>query len=208
MRKIHFLMLSTVMLSTVAVAQIPTTDAAAIAQMLNQIKQTAVVIEQTTSAAKSLQDTLSGNLNIDQAKAINDILSKVRQANAVGAGASGMQQQFDENFAGDATFEKSHVARTASTRQAAISNAATLDALPADAGRLNRLVDQSNSAAGALQAQQAGNQINAELVGQMMALRQQLALQAQAQNAEAGMRAREEKAQADITREFFGGKMK
>lgn len=206
MRKILFLV-STLMLSTVVVAQIPTTDVAAIAQMVNQIKQTAVVIEQTTSAAKSLQDTLSGNLNIDQAQVINDILSKVRQANAVGAGAGGMQQQFDDSFSADATFEKSHQAATASTRQAAMSNAATLDALPADAQRLNRLVDQSQSATGALQAQQAGNQINAELAGQMMALRQQLALQAQATNAESGLRARSEKAQADITREFFGGKM-
>lgn len=220
MRKILFLM-SMIMLSTMAQAQIPTTDIASMvqrvlmiaseyaqeAELVEQVAETINVVKQTTNTAKSLQDQLGSSLNIDQAMAINAVLSKIRQANALNNGANGMQQQFDDDFSQAATFEKSHVATTASTRQAAISNAATLDTLPSDAERLNRLVDQSNSATGALQAQQAGNQINAELAGQLMALRQQLALQAQATNAEAGLRARSEKAQAEITREFFGGKM-
>lgn len=221
MRK-FLVLVSMLMMTTGAQAQIPTTDIAALiqrvlglvseysqeAEMIEQVEQTYNVVKETANTAKSLQDQLGSALNIDQAQSIDAVLNKIRQANALNNDASGMQKQFDDDFSNDATFEKSHVVVTASTRQAAISNAATLDSLPNDAERLNKLVDQSNASTGALQAQQAGNQINAELAGQMMALRQQLALQAQAQNAEAGMRAKSDMAQAEITREFFGGKMK
>lgn len=219
MRKI-LVLVSMMMLSTMAHAQIPTTDIAALiqrvlvivseyaqeAELVEQVEQTYNVVEQTANTAKSLQDQLGLVLNIDQAQSINSVLDKVRQANALNDGDA--RQQFVDGYSSDATFEKSHEVTSATNRQATASNAAALDALPSDAERLNRLVDQSQAATGALQAQQAGNQINAELAGQLMALRQQLALQGQAANADGEMRTRTEAAQAEITREFFGGKMK
>lgn len=218
MRNILFLM-SMLMMSTMAQAQIPTTDIAALiqrvlvivsevaqeAELVEQVEQTYNVVEQTTNTANSLQNQLGSVLNIDQAQALNAVLDQVRQANAISNGNA--RQQFVDGYSQDATFEKSHEVTSATNRQAAVSNAAVIDALPADAERLNRLVDQSQQATGALQAQQAGNQINAELAGQIMALRQQLALQGQAANADAEMRTRKEAAQAEVTRHFFGGKM-
>lgn len=187
--------LSLVMLSTWAQAQIPTTDIASLiqrivmiateysqeAELIEQVVQTYNVVEQATNTAKSLQLQLDSALNVDQVHSITDVLVKVKQANALSNNVNGIAQQFDAGFASTATFQTSHDALTASTRQAVINNASTLDNLPNDAQRLNRLVDQSNAAGGALQAQ--------------------------AQNAESGLRARSEKAQAEITREFFGGKM-
>ena len=76
------------------------------------------------------------------------------------------------------------------------------------AERLNHLVDQSQATTGVLQAQLAGNQINAELAGRITSLRPQLALQGQAHTTALEMRVRTRTAQADITRQFFGGKMK
>lgn len=220
MMKRFVLGMSLVVLSTMAQAQIPTTDIAALIQrivsiaselaqeadLVEQVEQTYNVIEQTTNTAKSLQDPLGSILTINHEQSINSVLDKVRQANALGNGDA--QQQFVDGYSPTATFEKSYEVTSATNRQASASNAATLDALPSDAQRLNRLVDQSQSATGALQAQQAGNQINAELAGQLIALRQQMALQGQAQAADQEMRARNDAAQAEITREFFGGKMK
>lgn len=211
--------LSLVLLSSVAQAQIPTTDIAALiqrvlvivsevaqeAELVEQVEQTYNVVKETANTAKSLQDQLGSVLNIDQAQSINALLDKVRQANALNNGDA--RQVFIDGYAQNATFEKSHEVTSATTRQATASNAAVIDALPVDAERLNRLVEQSQQATGALQAQQAGNQINAELAGQIMALRQQLALQGQASNADAEMRTRKEAAQAEVTRQFFGGKM-
>lgn len=200
-------------------AQIPTTDIASLvqrivmiaseyaqeAELVEQVEQTYNVVQQATNTANSLQNQLGSVLNINQALSINALLDKVRQANALNNGDA--RQVFIDGYAQDATFEKSHEVTSATNRQATASNAAVIDALPADAERLNRLVDQSQQATGALQAQQAGNQINAELAGQIMALRQQMALQGQAANADAEMRARTQAAQAEITRQFYGGKM-
>lgn len=219
MKKI-FLCMSMLFSVSSANAQIPTTDIAALVQritmiiseaeqlveLVNQVEETEKVVEQTTNAAKSLQEQLETSLNINQQQAVNAVLEKVRQANAIANGDAA--KELLDSYSLAATFEKSYQATSASNRQAAASNASVLDSLPDAGERLNKLVNQSQAATGALQAQQAGNQISAELAGQLMALRQQLALQGQAQSADQEMRTRQDAAQAEITRQFFGGTMK
>lgn len=224
MKKVLVLM-SMLLMSTMSHAQIPTTDIASLIQrvvmiaseaeqlseLVTQVEETQNVVEQTTNTANSLQDKLGTSLTIDQQHAVVELLEQVRQENAVAAGSAGTVEKIKDSYTLEgpsSTFEKSYKATTATNRQAAASNAGVLDTLPTDAARLNNLVEQSNKASGALAATQAGNQINAELAGQLMSLRQQLALQGQAQAADQEMRAKEAAAQAVINRHFLGGKLK
>lgn len=167
-----------------ATAQIPTIDAASIAKLVMQIEETKRVLEQATATTNSLQNPLAAAANIDQLRQLDTLLNQAKQLNALAGGASNLAGQLNQTYQQGVPSSQAQTLTSATLRQAAIGSAAHLDSLPSEAARINQLVSQSNSAAGVLQAQQAGNQINAELVAQIQSLRQQLILQSQAANAQ------------------------
>jgi len=189
-----------------AKAQIPTVDAASIAKLVMQIEETQRVLQQATATTRSVETMLSSSHTLDQLNALQAILNQVKQANALGMNVNQIVKQIDDFNA--ASFRDSRAVEAATARQATLTGAAMLDRMPGDAERINRLVGQSQAAGGVLQAQQAGNQINAELAGQLMSLRQQLIMQAQAQQADQLARQKEAAARSDMMLTILGGKSK
>lgn len=75
-----------------------------------------------------------------------------------------------------------------------------------DSATLSRLIQESQSAVGALQAQQAGNQLTALSAKQQMQTQELLAAQARAQAMEQARSASEEEAARESFRHFLSGK--
>ena len=118
-----------------------------------------------------------------------------------------MIEKVKETYGADdkpADFNKYMGATNDTIRGALSSSASTAAGMVGEASRLNSLVSQSNSASGALQAQQAGNQITAELASQVQKQRQEQAIQAQANNAAALAQQRQAESKAAVTRYFLG----
>lgn len=187
-------------------AQIPTVDAASIAKLVMQIEETQRVLQQATATTRSVETMLNSSHAADQLNALQTILNQVKQANALGMNVNQIVKQIDDF--NTASFRDSRAVEAATARQATLTGAAMLDRMPGDAERINRLVGQSQAAGGVLQAQQAGNQISAELAGQLMSLRQQLIMQAQAQQAEQLAKQKEAAARSDMMLTILGGKSK
>lgn len=216
--------------ASVAHAQIPTTDIASLvqrvlmiaseyaqeAELVEQVEQTYNVVKQTTDTAKSLQNQLGSALNTDQSGDLQSILNAARAANAANGllnsnSASGVMQQLQSIYKTDSATGRpdydTYMGATKDTIRGSIANnGAILDGMPSEAARLNNLVSQSNNASGALEAQQAGNQINAELASQIQKMRLQQAMQSQADSA-AALAAAEERQQrtddAKVTSKMF-----
>lgn len=179
----------------VAMAQIPTIDAASIAKLIMQIEETQRVLQQATATTNSLSNPLGANLTANQLSELQALLNAARAANAAGgvldassanAAMQQLQQLYQVNPAtGRADYDTYMNATKNTIRGSMSNNAAVLQQIQSDASRLDGLVSQSNSAAGALQAQQAGTQVTAELAAQVQKLRQQQAMQAQAESAAA-----------------------
>lgn len=210
--------------ASTAHAQIPTTDIAALiqrvlvivseyaqeAELVEQVEQTYNVVTETANTAKSLQNQLGSALNTDQAGDLQSIQDAARAANSVNGllnsnSASGTMQQLQTIYKPDSKTGRpdydTYMGATKDTIRGAISNnGAILDGMPSEASRLNNLVSQSNSASGALEAQQAGNQINAELASQIQKQRQQQAMQSQADSAAALAAAEEKQQRTDDSR--------
>lgn len=117
-----------------------------------------------------------------------------------------MIEKVKETYGADdkpADFNKYMGATNDTIRGALSSSASTAAGMVGEASRLNSLVSQSNSASG-VQAQQAGNQITAELASQVQKQRQEQAIQAQANNAAALAQQRQAESKAAVTRYFLG----
>lgn len=196
---------------SVAHAQIPTTDVASIAKLMVmtaiQEAQEELLRQQvieSKNAANSLQNQIGSALNTDQMGDLQNIQNSARAANASNGllnanSGSGTMQQLQTIYQPNAVTGRpdydTYMGGTKDTIRGAISNnGAILESMPSEASRLNSLVSQSNRASGTLEAQQAGNQINAELAAQIQKQRQQQAVQAQADST-AALAAAEEKQQ-------------
>lgn len=210
---------------TSAHAQIPTTDIANIVsqglQYAEQILQYEQQVEsytkqieqyeQQVKSAESLGTQLGGALNSDQVSDIQKVQSVTRAANGVNGlmGTAGnVIQKVQDNYGPDdkpADFNKYMGATNDTIRGAVSSNAAAVDGMAGEASRLNSLVSQSNSASGALQAAQAGNQITAELASQVQKQRQEQAIQSNADNAAALARQRQAESKEAAARYIYGG---
>lgn len=210
--------------ASVAHAQIPTTDIASLIQrvimiasefaqeseLVEQTVNTYNTVEQTTNTAKSLQNQLGSALNTNQSSDLQSIQNAARAANAAGGlvnsnSAGGVMQELQTLYKPDSATGRpnydTYMEGTKQTIRGAISNnGAILDGMSTEASRINSLVSQSNGASGALEAQQAGNQINAELASQIQKQRQQQAMQAQADSAAALAAAEERQQQANDSR--------
>lgn len=185
---------------------------------LDELAQTMKMVSEAEQMKRSLQDRLESALNIDAVGDLNDLKGTLDQARATVGAVQGMagsaqdlaqrlQSTFGSDF-GDATglptFSSVMKTTKDTVRGALVTSGATLDRIPTDAVRINELVRQSQNATGALQAQQAGNQINAELAFQILQLRQEMATQAIAGNTAqlAEQQRREAQAQVNV---LFGG---
>ncbi|GAB1393637.1 hypothetical protein MASR1M60_18010 [Rhodocyclaceae bacterium] len=191
-RKMALLLISAGMLSQNVNAQmvsgsgIPVYDGAAVLKIVAQLTQMGLDYEQFQAQTKALTMKLTALKNIDTAAGMQS------------AADAGLQvlQQIQAGFAPGSDFATQLQAARQAVASAAAAHQAQQAQLGTEARRLTELVNQSQSATGTLEAQQAGNQIILELTQQLQALRAQQLSQAQAQNAEmaAAQRAREEDA--------------
>lgn len=175
---------------------IPVYDGAAVLKIVAQLTQMGLDYEQFQAQTTALTAKLQVLKNIDTAAGMQS------------AADSGLQvlQQIQSGFASGTDFATQLQAARQAVAAASVAHQAQQSQLGTDARRLTELVNQSQSAAGTLEAQQAGNQIIIELTQQLQALRAQQLSQAQAQNAEiaAAQRARED--DAAVVRRFLGGR--
>lgn len=217
-RCFSLLMLGAVVCATGARAQgIPVIDAQAIIQWTLQAQAMKAQIEQAEMAAKSLQSQLQSSQNANQSGELQNFVNTAQQVNStVGAvkglsgSAANVANQINRAYGSDAggttpapDFDTYMKTSKDTVRGSMVNNAVQLDNMSAEAARIDALANQSQGAQGALEAQQAGNQINAELVQQIQKQRQQQLVQAQADNAARLAEMQKQEANRKITGMFF-----
>jgi len=198
--------------STASAQGIPVYDNAsllqAILQAAAQAKDYAVQIKALETQVKSMESatqSLGGSLNIDPTAGIQKSLEAVSKGTAMSGGASQALQNLQTGYSTDATIGKT-LATTRDTITGAVTNAAQQqDGLAPEAQRIKDLAAQSQAATGLLEVQQAGNQINVELVQQVQKSRAQQLAQDQATSAALLQQQRAKEAEAELSRRFIGG---
>ncbi len=165
-------------------------------QMINMIKAAAAQAEDYAAQirmletqAKTLESqvtSLPTSLTGNATGAMQSGMATIQGAgtSAMSAGTGQVQQQLNGVF-GNPTkkltdaeiraldqIEILHTS-TQTSSASALNAAQQQDGLAAEASRINSLAEQSQSATGTLQAQQAGNQINVEVAQQLQLMRQQ-----------------------------------
>lgn len=175
---------------------IPVEDNAALLQMVQQAAQMAKDYEQFQAQTQSMTGQLSSFKNVSNANAIQS---------AVNAGQQVMQQLNAAYGSGAPTDYSTRIGATTNAVQAAnTQQTGQQNNLNTEAQRINDLAAQSQAAQGTLQAQQAGNQINVELVQQLQLQRAQQLIQAQAQNAALLQQQQKDADKAALTNDFLG----
>ncbi|PQA88335.1 P-type conjugative transfer protein TrbJ [Hyphococcus luteus] len=181
----------------------------------NQIQQLAHEIEMLENMARNLE-----TLPVNVAEAIildriNRISELMREAEGIGYGVETVERDYDEAYPDSYSEPPSQAAlvedarrRWSQSRLAYRDTLVTLSAALADnetdAGAIAGLVERSQSAAGALQAAQAGNQIEAMQTEQLMQMEAMMAAQYRADALDhARELAEEERARARF-RSFMG----
>lgn len=174
---------------------IPVVDELAIAKLIAQAVQMEkdyVEFQRQTQALTSKLATVK-NINGETVlRAAGEVGGEVFEAVARG-------------FAQGSTFEQQWAAARKALEVAGTQHRQQQQQMAAEAARLYDLINQSQSAEGALQAQQAGNQINAEMVQQLQYLRSHLLTQSQTQNSQIIVKQKEREADQRVTKFFFGG---
>ena len=206
-------------LSTAWAQGIPVYDNAQMINMIQaaiaQAKDYAAQVEQLETQAKMLESLTTGidsSLNVNPTSAIQQGLSTVQQSgSAISGSSSGISSKLETVFGASGSTTVTDQAAVRKATEDTVRGAATLtgqqqDALPADAQRINNLAAQSQSATTALGAQQAGNQINAEIAQQLLQMRAKQLAQDQAANVTLEKQLQEEKQQSAVTSMFYGTK--
>lgn len=200
MKKIKVFVVAVLLFSPLlASAQIPVTDLAAIAKMVEQATQMAQDYEQFKQQTQSLTGKLGSNRTVTTDSVMDAALKAAKESQAetdAAFAASGGAPRPDYSKQVEAVGSVIQSVRNVQNGQ--------LANLPTEARRINDMINQSQNASGTLEAQQAGNQINAELVQQIQLQRAQQLSQAQAQNAAALQQQQKEADKAAVTRTFFG----
>lgn len=174
---------------------IPVVDETAILKMIDQAVQMEKDYMEFTRQTQALTDKLSTlkNINAESVmRAASDVGGEVFEAVAQG-------------FTQGSTFEQQWAAARKALEAAGTQHRQQQQQMATEAARLSDLINQSQSAGGTLAAQQAGNQISAEVVQQLQFLRSQLLMQSQNQNAELNVRQKEREAERRVSKFFFGG---
>jgi len=204
---------------------IPVYDASNFAQNL----LTAVrALQQINNQIRSLQnearmlETMRRNLQPMSYSTQDQLAAKLQQINSLMSQAQGLTYQVqttESQFA--RLYPREYAATMTGDQYAAAARqrwAASMDSLQhtvrvqsqivgtvqADSATLSRLIEESQSAVGALQAQQAGNQLTALSAKQQMQTQELLASQARAQAMEQAREASEEEAARTAFKRFLG----
>ena len=196
---------------------IPVVDAASIVEAVQQTAAMAKdyaaqiqMLETQVSSMKSLTTGLGSSLNVDPTASIQQGLNTIKQGGSSISGGSAaisgrLNSVFGESGSSTVTDQTAVMKATEDTvRGAALLTGQQQDALPADAVRINNLATQSQSATTALGAQQAGNQINAEIANQLLQARANQSAQDAAANTMREAQIQEKKQQKAVTEMFFG----
>ncbi len=199
MKKITLFVLSIVFLTPVAQAQgIPVIDASSIAQLVIQAQQMAKDYEEFRAQTQALTGQLQTLKNVSNINSMQGAVTTGQQ----------VMQQLQKNY-GIANPTNADAINQAAASTAAVNSANNIQAtqqnnLNTEAQRINDLAAQSQAALGTLQAQQAGNQINVELVQQLQLLRAQQLAQAQAMNAALLQQQQKDRDSAALTARALG----
>lgn len=174
---------------------IPVVDELAIAKLIAQAVQMEkdyVEFQRQTQALTSKLATLKNMNGETVLRAAGEVGGEVFEAVAQG-------------FTQGSTFEQQWAAARKALEAAGTQHRQQQQQMASEASRLYDLINQSQGAAGTLEAQQAGNQINGEMVQQLQYLRSHLLTQSQTQNSEIIVKQKEREADQRVTKFFFGG---
>lgn len=177
---------------------------------ITQIQQAIQMLENQALNLASLPFSVVGALNADIA-AVNQLMS---QAQGLVFRIGQIDQQFQQLYpANYSSASNAQLLQDAQTRwqtslqgfqHAMDVQSQIVTNLPNDQQQMNTLVTQSQSAVGALQAMQAGNQLVALSTKQMLQLQALIASQARMQATEMARRAEDEADAAEQTQRFIG----
>jgi P-type conjugative transfer protein TrbJ len=219
------LALALVVLPAAASAQMPVIDSTNYAQNL---LQAARALEQINNQVKSLQNeaTMLGNMarnlktfDFPELQKITSALKKIddlmNQAQAIGFKAGEVDASFDAMFPGSAgqllttdqrvaQASKRFSSAMESFRHAMNVQAEVVSNIQSDSALLNDLASRSQSSAGALQVQQAANQLMALSAKQQMQLQDLLAAEFRSQTIDRATRAQAEAEARAATSRFLG----
>lgn len=190
------------------------TAAHTLEQINNQIRQLqneAVMLE---NMAKNLTNLNYSSLS-QMTGALNSIGSLMTQADGLSFNLSQLESQWEQQYPDsyDATVTTNDVAVAARQRWQNAMDAfrhtmqvqsQIVQNVRADQPILSDLVNQSQSAEGALQVQQASNQLIALSTKQQMQIQEMMASQFRAQSEDAARKAQAEEAARETTQQFLG----
>jgi len=194
-------------------AQNVLTAARTMEQINNQIRQLqneAVMLENMAKNLENLDYSSLGSMT----SALNSIGSLMTQAEGLSFDLDQLEDQWEtqypDSYASVTTDGLATEARErwqnamAAFRQTMQVQSQLVENVQADKTVLSELVSQSQSAAGALQAQQATNQLIALSAKQQMQIQTMLASQYRAQSEDAARKAQAEEAARATTEQFLG----
>jgi P-type conjugative transfer protein TrbJ len=190
------------------------TAARALEQINNQIlslQNEAAMLQNMARNLQSLDYSSLGQLN----GALTRIGALMTQADGLSYNLSQLESQWETQYPGsyDATVGTNAMAVAAQQRwQNAMSayrqtmqvQSQIVENVQSDQPLLNDLVNQSQNAAGALQAQQASNQLIALSTKQQMQIQTMMAAQYRAEAEDAARKAQAEEAARETTQRFLG----
>ncbi|MDD4616388.1 MAG: P-type conjugative transfer protein TrbJ [Alphaproteobacteria bacterium] len=190
------------------------TAARTLEEINNQVRQLqneAVMLE---NMAKNLSNLNYSSLS-QMTGALNNIGTLMTQADGLSFNLSQLESQWEQQYPDsyDATVTTNDVAVAArqrwqnamdAFRQTMQVQSQIVQNVRADQPILSDLVNQSQSAEGALQAQQASNQLIALSTKQQMQIQEMMASQFRAQSEDAARKAQAEEAARETTKQFLG----
>jgi type IV secretion system protein TrbJ len=177
---------------------------------ITQIQQAIQMLENQALNLASLPFSVVGALNADIA-AVNQLMSQAQGlVFRIGQIDQQFQQLYPANYSSASNTQLLQDAQMRwQTSMQGFQHAMDIQSqivtyLPNDQQQMNTLVGQSQSAVGALQAMQAGNQLVALSTKQMLQLQALIASQARMQATEMARRAEDEADAAEQTQRFIG----
>ncbi|MDD4616039.1 MAG: P-type conjugative transfer protein TrbJ [Alphaproteobacteria bacterium] len=190
------------------------TAARTLEQINNQIRQLQNEAVMLQNMAKNLSTLNYSSLN-QMTGALTNIGSLMTQADGLSFNLTQLESQWEQQYPDsyDATVSTNDIAVAAQRRWQNAMNAfrqtmqvqsQIVQNVQADQPILSDLVNQSQNAEGALQAQQASNQLIALSTKQQMQIQEMLASQYRAQSEDAARKAQAEEAARETTQQFLG----
>jgi P-type conjugative transfer protein TrbJ len=177
---------------------------------ITQIQQAIQMLENQALNLASLPFSVVGALNADIA-AVNQLMSQAQGlVFRIGQIDQQFQQLYPANYSSASNTQLLQDAQTRwQTSMQGFQHAMDMQSqivthLPNDQQQMNNLVGQSQSAVGALQAVQAGNQLVALSTKQMLQLQALIASQARMQATEMARKAEDQADAAEQTQRFIG----